>query len=258
MTMTCERAHTLLQDQIDGAIDPAAVRELERHLEGCAACRAFAADLTAIVVAASGLAPIEPPEHVWLQLAGRWRREHPEAAKVVPSAAPSPRRAYARRHMLATAAVLTVAVGGGWIAWRATDGSAPAAVTAEGVLLERTDPAGAGNATSEALVESARQDIEAAEQLYARAIAGLEQAAEGQKELLTPEVAAMLDKNIEVIDEAIVESRRAVSAEPSSVVARESLFEALRKKVTLLQNTISLVTEISRGNQAGAARLTGT
>ena len=38
---------------------------------------------------------------------------------------------------------------------------------------------------------------------------------------------------------------------------RESLFEAMRKKVTLLQNTISLVSEISRGNQAGASRLAG-
>ena len=249
--MTCELARTRLQDQIDGTLDPAVLRELELHLESCASCRGFAADLAAITEAASALAPIDPPDHVWLQLAGRWRTEHPESPAVVPFSAPPRRRSYTRWHALATAAVLTMAAGGGWIAWRATGttDSAPVAETADGVLLERVNPAAASNATNEALVESARQDIEAAEQLYARAISGLEQAAESQKALLTPEVAAMLDRNIEVIDEAITESRTAVRAQPSNVVARESLFEALRKKVTLLQNTISLVTEISRGNR---------
>ena len=101
-------------------------------------------------------------------------------------------------------------------------------------------------------------DIKAAEQLYTRAIAGLEQVANEQKGALDPNVAAALDKNLEVIDEAIVESRQAVMTQPESVVARESLFDALRKKVSLLQSTISLVGEISRGNQAGASRLSGT
>lgn len=255
--MICETARALLQEQIDGALDSAEARDLERHLEACAACRALAADLSAIVDAAADLDPIDPPEHVWLQIAGAWRREHPESAAVAPVAGSRRRRAYSGWHALATAAVLAAAAGGAWIAWRATgsDTTAPAQ-TVQGVLLERAEPA--GNATGAALVESAQRDIEAAEQLYVRAIAGLEQAAASQKELLTPEVAAMLDRNLEVIDEAIVESRTAVRAQPTDVVARESLFEALRKKVTILQNTISLVTEISRGNQAGASRLTGT
>lgn len=257
--MTCETARTRVQEQIDGALDPAAARDLERHLDECAACRALAADLSAIADAAADLDPIDPPEHVWLQLAGRWRREHGASASAVPSGTTPRRRSYTWWHALATAAVLTVAAGGAWIAWRAT-GSETAAPqeTRAGVLLERAQPAGAGNATSEALVESAQRDIEAAEQLYVRAIAGFEQAAASQKELLTPEVAAMVDRNLEVIDHAIAESRAAVRAQPADVVARESLFEALRKKVTMLQNTMSLVTEISKGNQAGASRLGGT
>lgn len=256
--MNCETARTRLQEQIDGALDPVIGRELAAHLDTCAPCRAFGADLAAIADAAAALDPIEPPEHVWLQVAGTWRREHPESAA---RSAPA-RRPYAVWHGLAAAAVLAVAAGGGWIAWRATGSpAAPASESrpASGVLLAKADAgAGVGNADGDALVESARRDIEAAEQLYARAIAGLEKAANEQKDLLAPEVAAALDKNIEVIDEAIGESRSAVRAQPESVVARESLFEALRRKVTLLQNTISLVSEISRGNQAGASRLAGT
>ena len=249
--MNCETARTRLQEQIDGALDLATARDLELHLAACASCRGLAADLAAIADAAAAIDPIEAPEHVWLQIAGQWRREHPEAAARA-AVTPAARRSYTAWHALAAAAVLTVAAGGGWIAWRSTGSD----VTAEKVLLEK--PQAAGNVSGEALVESAQNDIAAAEQLYTRAIAGLEQAAAGQKDLLAPEVAAALEKNVELIDDAIGESRAAVKAQPASVVARESLFEALRKKVALLQNTISLVTEISRGNQAGASRLSGT
>lgn len=245
--MTCDAARERLQDRIDGTIDPAGVRELDRHLAGCASCRGLAADLAAVADAAAALEPIAVPEHVWLQLAGRWRREQGDGARA-PLA--RPRRGYASFHLLAAAAVLAVAIGGAWIAWRATGtGGAD-------VLLER--PAAAGNVAPSVLVETAQKDIEAADQLYTRAIAGLEQAAASQKDLLAPDVAAMLDRNIDVIDEAIVESRAAVQSQPQSVEARESLFDALRRKVALLQNTIALVSEISRGNQAGASRLGGT
>lgn len=247
---SCEVIRERLQEQMDGTLDPVIARDVDRHLAACAACRGFAADLAAVVDGAAALAPIEAPEHVWLQLAGRWRREQGQAGMTSQTPARA-RRAYTAWHALAAAAVLAVAAGGGWIAWNATG-------SATEVLLSRPETAASnGNAPATPLVESARNDIEMAEQLYARAIAGLEKEAESRKDLLSPEVAAMLDKNLEVIDEAIVESRTAMRAQPQSVVARESLFEAMRKKAALLQSTISLVSEISRGNQAGASRLAG-
>lgn len=247
--MTCETARDRLQDQIDGTLDAVMARDLERHLGACASCRALAADLAAVADAAASLDPIDAPEHVWLQIAARWRRDRGAVA----APAVIPRRRHAFLHGLAAAAVLAVAAGGGWIAWRATG------TTTSDVILEKPPVAATGgNAPPSVLVETARKDIEAAEQLYTRAIAGLEQAAAGQKSIMDPQVAATLDRNLEVIDEAIGESRAAVRATPESVEARESLFEALRRKVTLLQNTISLVGEISRGNQAGASRLAGT
>lgn len=255
--MNCELSRERLQEQIDGTLDPVIARDLERHLETCAECRGCAADLAAIADAAAAMSPIDVPEHVWLQLAGRWRAENPAAASA--PASPAARRAYTAWHALAAAAVLAVAVGGGWIAWRATGSLDPAASGPTQVLLAKPGTApGGGNAPDAALVETAQKDIEAAEQLYTRAIAGLEEAAANRKTVLEPQVVAMLDKNLAIIDEAIVESRAAVQTEPQSVIARESLFEALRKKVRLLQDTISLVGDISIGNQAGASRLAGT
>ena len=256
--MTCDVSRARLQERIDGALDPIFERELAAHLAGCAECRGLAADLAAIADASAALEPIEVPERVWLQLAGRWRAEQAGGPASATSAAPVPRR-HVVLHALAAAAVLAVAAGGGWIAWRATGTIDPEVSGPAQVLLAKPDatPAG-GNAPGAALVESAQKDIEAAEHLYSRAIAGLEQVAEAQKSQLEPRVAAMLDRNLEVIDEAISESRAAVRSEPQSAIARESLFEALRKKVSLLQDTIALVGDISSGNPAGASRLAGT
>jgi hypothetical protein len=72
---------------------------------------------------------------------------------------------------------------------------------------------------------------------------------------LDPKVTAALRQNVAIVDKAIADSRAALAEEPGSVPARESLFDALRRKVTLLQDTIALVGEMSRGNQAGTAAI---
>ena len=60
--------------------------------------------------------------------------------------------------------------------------------------------------------------------------------------------AATLDKNLGIIDQAIAETRAAVKSEPASVTARGALFEALKQKVPLLQDTIALINEMRKGN----------
>ncbi len=45
----------------------------------------------------------------------------------------------------------------------------------------------------------------------------------------------------------------ALTQDPGSEPARESLFEALRQKVVVLQATLKLMNEMRKGNQAGAA-----
>jgi hypothetical protein len=256
--MECELSRDRLHDQIDGTLDPVLERALDAHVKSCASCRGFAADLAALADAAATMPPVDVPERVWLQLAGRWRAEQAPGGGQRETAQAAARRSLPLRHVLAAAAVLAAAVGGGWIAWRATGAVDPAMAGPTQVILARPESADAGNAPAAAAVESAQKDIEAAEQLYTRAIAGLEQVADAQKAQLEPQVAAMLDRNLDIIDEAITESRAAVLSSPQSVVARESLFEALRRKVSLLQDTIALVGDISSGNPAGASRLAGT
>jgi CHASE3 domain sensor protein len=73
--------------------------------------------------------------------------------------------------------------------------------------------------------------------------------------VLDPEVAAALQKNLQVIDQAIDESRAALRDQPMSEQAQLSLFEAFRTKIVVLQETLALINEMRKGNQAEAARL---
>jgi anti-sigma factor RsiW len=41
--MTCRELNEVLDDYLDGALAPELVRDLERHLEDCAPCRAYIA-----------------------------------------------------------------------------------------------------------------------------------------------------------------------------------------------------------------------
>ena len=97
--------------------------------------------------------------------------------------------------------------------------------------------------------------VEAAQAQFEKAIEDLEKVAKANQQALDPGTAATIEKNLGIIDQAIADNRVAVKAEPASVAARETLFEALRTKVTLLQDTISLINEMRKGNNAAAAQL---
>ena len=243
-----------IHELIDGTIGSIRRAELQRHLADCAECRAFLADMEAIRDAAASLEPLEPPDGVWLQIAGRLRQE----GRVALPPARQPARA---RHvaLLAIAASLLVAVGAAIVMLvtqyrsNATDGR-PAGVTAT------AQPP--GNAGTGIGLESVEAEFRLAEQHYQNAIAKLEQAARldqaasgGDSNTLDPQTAAMLQKNLQVIDQAIAESRSALRAEPLSAAALASLFDALRRKVALLQDTIALMNEMRKGNSAGAAQI---
>ena len=54
---------------------------------------------------------------------------------------------------------------------------------------------------------------------------------------------------------AIAESRTALLEEPASQPARDSLFEALGRKVALLQDMIALMNQMRKGDEVGAGRI---
>ena len=117
------------------------------------------------------------------------------------------------------------------------------------------ETAAAGNAASPGAVESIEDHFRLAEQHMQTGIAKLEEAAKADASVIDHQTAAMLKKNLELIDRAIAESRAPLKAEPQSTIARDSLFNALRRKVALLQDTVALINEMRQGDAAGAAQV---
>ena len=245
--MSCEREVERIQELVDGTLGSIRRAELEQHLAQCDACRALKQDLERIRDAGAALPPLAPPDGAWLQIAGRLRQEGRVSEGA--AAASARRGPYA---WLAVAAALIIAAGASiLVLFRATP--APPASPSPAPVSAAAPAAPGGRDTVS--VEAAQTAVETAQQQFEKAIADLEKVAKANTGALDPGTATVIDKNLGIIDQAIAENRAAVRAEPTSVAARETLFEALRQKVSLLQDTISLINEMRKGNNAAAAQL---
>ncbi len=239
--MACDRYRDAIQELTDGALGPIRKAELQLHLDQCDGCRALADDLGRIRDAAAALDPLAPPDRVWLQIAGRLRQEGRIAAPALVA-----RRGGYRAAVLAIAAALLLAVGASLLFLTPRFGARPAPPA----------PAAArGNATAAETVESVEAEFQLAEQHYQNAINKLDEIVKADSNAIDPLTAAALQKNQQVIDQAIAESRAALRTEPENPAAQASLFDALKRKVALLQDTIALMNEMRKGNSAGAAQI---
>lgn len=237
MTMACPSYREAIQELADGTLGPIRRAELQIHLDDCAACRSLASDLVRIRDLAASLDRLTPPDSVWLQVAGRLRQE----GRLAPRPE-TPRTSKRRIAALAIAAALVIAVGASIVTLLPRGGGAP-------------QNAGESNAAGQDPVQSFATEIRLAEQHLQNAIAKLEQAALSDEDVMDPQTAEIFKKNLQVMDQAIAESRDALRVEPQSVTARDSLFDAMRRKVGVLQNTIALMNDIRKGNAAGTGQL---
>jgi len=216
-----------LNEYLDQGLDPRDHRQIETHLSRCEECRRMLEDLSAIVRAASELPPIAPPERIWESIAASLierkslaRRRSPWRSAFVPA--------------LAAAAALLLGVSL-WLVLRTGETPTPA--------------------DQEALAYMVTEELKAGESHYDKAIVGLEQIIAQNDGVLPRELASVLNQNLDLIENAIGESRTAIATEPQSTAAQESLLQALRSKVTLLQNTILLINEVRKGQGDNALDL---
>jgi hypothetical protein len=248
--MTCARHQDSIGELIDGTLAGPDREALETHLATCEACRARVEDLRRIREAAARLDRLQPPDRVWTQIAARLEFDAPGRKTMVPSF-----RRSAALSWLAAAALVVILAGTVWFMRSAFDTAPQHTAGIEGPAPSIEADRVAGNDSSPVVVESIEEELRLAEEHYMRAITALEQIANEKSEVLDPEVAGTLQRNLQVIDQAIAESRAAVQVRPESRPAQESLFEALRRKVYLLQDTIALMNEMRKGNQSEAARI---
>jgi anti-sigma factor RsiW len=238
--MDCNHYREAIAEFVDGALDADSRRALERHVGECGACRALLADLKTIQGTAFTLERHQPPPETWHRIRAR---------------------AAAERRAVAGGRVLQwPRTGQAWTVWAAAAAALLVAATAVIYPLvsergHRDEVAAVAPAAEADSIETVQAEFQAAEEHYQRAIQGLEQIARSESQELDPQTAAVLQKNLQVIDQAIGESRAALQTQPASVDAQDSLFDAMRTKVALLQQTVELINEMRKGNQAEAGRL---
>jgi anti-sigma factor RsiW len=226
--MSCEEYEAQLGEYVDGTIDAAAASALGAHLAVCERCRTLADDLRAIRAAARTLERHVPPPAAWTRIAEAVQSDRHRATWIA-------------WRPLAVAATVLVATAATW--W---------------TLSQRTpiaNPVVPTVAHTAAPLQSVEADVQAAENNFEVAIAGLEAIRKEGGSELDPATAEVVQVNLTVIDRAIGESREALKNEPTNELAQQSLFEAFSSKLALLQDTIALINEMRKGNQEGAARI---
>ncbi len=251
--MSCDEFGILLDDLVDGTLAGASRERVEAHLRTCAACRAAVADLRRIREAARALPRVEPPADGWARVSAALDAagaRKPAVTVVKADASPPRAPVFALWRpawgVLAAAAILAIGVATTVLLYRA-----PATPDNQAAAVQ------AANAGSTDLVSTVETELQLADQHYQKAIAGLEQVWREGQGTVDPETAAVLQKNMGIIDQAVRESREALKTQPADEVARTTLFEALRRKVDLLKDMVALVNEMRKGNQAGAAQIVG-
>lgn len=224
--MTCQGNDEQLGDYVDGTLDPPALAAFTTHLAGCARCQALAADFKALRLAAQTLEPALPSAAAWSRIAAAVEAEH--GART--------RRRWWRL--------------GGQTAWQPAAAVAMAVVLTTGLtwiggrlVPVAGEPPTASAATTEP-ASLANVDLDVAARDYAREIAGLEAITAAERETLDPLTADVLQVNLTVVDTAIGESRTVLASEPENDLAIASLFEALRRKLALLQDSVALINEM--------------
>jgi anti-sigma factor RsiW len=244
--MNCHEYELELGDLVDDTLAPERVSAVEAHVSTCLRCRATVADFTAIRAATRTLEPQMPAARVWTSIAAALEQEQQRRAADATQALPTKwwrltGGALAWKPLMAAAAMVVVLFGGTWLAWH--DASTPAGRQAT------------TTATTAGTPSTVEAEVQLAEQHYSTAIGDLEKVTQAESGSLDPDTAKVMQANLAVIDQAIGQSREALHSEPASTVAQESLFDALRSKVQLLQDTVALINEMRKGNQEGAARI---
>jgi hypothetical protein len=210
-----------LSEYLDDELTAAERAELDAHLLTCPGCAATLAELREVVARAGALAPRPPETDLWPGIAPRLER-----ATVTPfPARPAARRfSFTMPQIIAAGLALMVMSGGG--VWVLQHGGRATDVPSVAAYAPGADP----------LVPASLADPR-----YDEAIADLEQALQAGRGDLDPSTIKILEANLDAIDTAIDQSRRALAADPANVYLNNHLADARQRKLALLRRATAMV-----------------
>jgi len=272
--MTCDAFDAALPDYLEGTLDASAQGSVEGHLNECVRCASLLRDIENIRKEAAALPDLAPSHDLWQGIEARI------AAPVIPLAArPERQRRFAPTWIGIAAAALVVSTAGitYMLTARSIRSGQPASVaraTLPGAALpsNTTPDSGApqsaaapaevsganterGGTTSRpaqsdgqvrsgnssaSLVNRVVADQASSDLVYGKEIDMLQKIVSQRKTQLDSATIAIIEKNLQIIDAAIEQSRAALARDPASQLLGQQLTHALDKKVELLRTAVML------------------
>jgi len=262
--MTCEAFDAALPDYLEGTLDDSVRAPVEMHLRECVRCAGLVRDLENIRRDAAALPDLVPSRDLWEGIEARI------AAPVIPLAArPERRRSFAPAWMAIAAAALVVSTAG--ITYMLTarslesrqsasvapidspttqtptqmdNGSTPSN-SSVAIAPSQPDrgsspsvPQPGGNAAQRVTMVS--RDLIYSDVVYGKEIEKLQEVVRLRSSQLDSSTVAIIERNLQIIDAAIAQSRAALAKDPASMLLSEQLTHALDKKVELLRTAALL------------------
>jgi anti-sigma factor RsiW len=216
-----------LSDYLDDEdLSPSERREIEAHLASCPGCRETLEELRAVAERAAAVHDLPPEMDLWPGIAARLETRAPSTVTPFAGARPPRRISFTVPQLVAAGLALMVLSGGSvWLARHGgsqTDFEPLAAQTAPG-----TTPA-------------AIRDVRLDDPDYEGAIADLERLLQAGRNRLAPETVQAIEANLQSIDKAVEQCRRALASDPANVYLNSHLASAQRRKLTLLRRATAL------------------
>ena len=234
-----------LSDYLDGELSADERDAVEAHLRTCAPCAAVLDDLKRVVARAATAAARPPDADLWAGIAARIETGGAASpGRVMPFGRREARRFTFTLPQLAAAAALLIAVSGG-LAWNAAerigaaDSSVSVAQPPQTADADAASPAAATGAAEFARVEN----VGMADAQYDAAVADLEKALKDGRGRLDASTIAIVEHNLQIIDQAINQARDALAGDPANSYLSSHLVEARRRKLDLLRRATALATE---------------
>jgi hypothetical protein len=248
-----------LSEYLDSELDPAEREAMEAHLMDCVECAATLAQLRQVRDRARALETAPVPPEIWSRIEDSIAR--PKAAPAVP------RRGRFSSFTLPEllAACLAVAIVSGGTVFAVMRHAKPAPARPVPTVAAPTEPREAARA--ETREPEPREDVRApspemaaeprgtvpaytadtgsrpdtsTETPQEEAITELRKTLARERDRLDPGTIRTLESNLAIIDLAIDQAKRALTADPANTYVKEHLAETMRRKVQLLQRATIL------------------
>lgn len=213
--MRCSRAEKLISDHIDGLLTEKQFRKLEKHLKRCLKCKDLQSELRSMVDAAEQLEDISPSKDLWPSIKNRLSKRDKDAARgfnikrLFPSFPPWPRELSFSVSAFLLGILLTT------------------------LFYSATPYIQTNVRIPEQVTSNQYREVE---YQYQQAIAALNQVISTQNVELSPEVSAVFEDNLKIIDGWISTFRAALEKNPGDRDATEYLVICYKNKLKLLSD----------------------